>query len=132
MNNIDIMFNKRADLIAALEKRIPVLEQYDREALALHKQQEKEALKAFRAECLRLSKLSYEEAKQYARYGPHSKLSYTVKMPQCPQSLADSARKAITTLNLSSQEKFRIASNGKYYIIHNLLTFDPNDKPEMC
>lgn len=150
-----IKFNSKAALLAALEARRPWAKKLDAAAVAKHKRDEQEALKAWKQglraalkQCQtavreRLA-MDYETAKenpwrQHWRNnepmigrGTSWRDAPELSRPSCPRPTLQKLETSIAQVTASEQERYSIRAHGHYDDLHYLLTYDENAKPDVC
>ena len=126
-----IKFTKKEDLIAALEEKRAVMQDYDRGITAEHRQAEKNWMKQFRSLLTEARKWDYEQATtQRGRGNPLMRHFYDV--PACPQLMEPQLDRLIAQLGKSRQQVFNISTGrgSRWSDVYNLLMFDPDPAPE--
>lgn len=123
------------DLIAALEARRPLIRKLDAEVLKHHKAEEKRWLVVYRNRLKEMLALPYEQAKKVreVRFDHAEGFSGYAYPPSCPDPMERRLDAVLAPLLLSQQTKtIIVAENGSFAGAYQLLTFDPDPKPEAC
>lgn len=130
-NDMDISLS-REDLIAELKRLRPLIAADDKEKLKAHREAEREYLKAFRAACREAARWDYETAKKN-RFGVLVGGGYThTRRPECPTPQVEVLDRMLALIGKSSTKRFNISSNGKYFQVYRLLTFDVPTTKASC
>lgn len=135
---MSIPFNmKREDLLVRLAEMLPEAEKRDKATVAKHKRDEAEYLKQFRAACREALRWDYETAK--ARYFKAMVVRPTsyggfdqVQSPHCPKATAETIRRYIREVEMSTTTRFVINEGGKYGRLYNLLTSQIPQEKAVC
>lgn len=124
---MQLRYNNKGQLIAALEKRRAEAQLRDREVKRKHEKQESERIQEFKKDCKKYAAMSNERLKkeeENRRFGFGPKL----ELPGCPASLESKIDQAIKTIERSHQETFTIARDGVWNFVYELLTFDLHEE----
>jgi hypothetical protein len=127
-----LRFNKKADLIAALAAKRPVVQALDAKALAAHKAEEKAYYDAFRAACREAAKWSLEEAKKnnFVLLDPDG--CRFSRGPACPRSMEGRLDRIIGILGASNQERYSISDDGHWSDVWKVLTIEAATEKAVC
>ena len=124
-----IRFNKRAQLVEALEARREWAEEHDRRMAAKHRAEEDEALKAFREKVKRLGRMNLRDLKAEIESERYYELR--PRLPDCPASAVALLDAALERLAITRQETFVLTGSGDpVYRAYWLLTHDDDPKPQ--
>lgn len=115
-------------LIEALEARRPWAEALDARNLRQHTKDEKEYLKTFRAACREALTWDYDQAKKH--WFQVGKRNGLPPEPDCPPSYVVRIEEYLRVVRTS--ERYQVKPRGEWARLHHLLTYDPDEKAELC
>lgn len=115
----------------ALEARRPWAEQYDAGRLAEHEKAEQAALKAFRARCRELAKMSYAELRA-ARQKSWGATRAEIEFPSCPRSAVAQLDKSLAVVRQLRGRRVQVSADGQWSTVHWLLTHDETITEDLC
>jgi len=117
----------RDQLLTRLAEQRKVAEQFDKQALAEHRAEEKAYLTDFRANCREALKWDYETAKEKDfEVRPARDGRRRWGQPQCPTSQVIRIDRAIAHVTLDSRAKYALNNSGIHSTLHALVTWDPD------
>jgi hypothetical protein len=129
----EIGFNTKTQLVSALEAVRPYWKKVDEQALRKHRAERHLEVKKFRKQARKYAKMNLVQIQEEAEKPTESYRSgihFSLSGDRCPTSHEAKIDRAISHLNISNQERFRVSSAGQWSTVHFLLTKPVDDEIE--